>query len=498
MYRSAGWLGFLFSAFLLSSVVGDLEDVVFVVVSQSHPLHSAIAEHKKYFWRESLVQLTKNAPTILLTHEAWAPSGAWTIAPLFPVLSKGFATAKWFFFASEETEVDFRKLEKVLERYDFKQPLFLGHALWDTQPTILHHYAPASRGEALLYPHFPSGWLLSSPLLHKAASVIHKFNPNFNIDSQYELASFLKYMSSLDAMSFFPEAPPMSKDGTLLTHVPELCMADEEEGTSHSCATSCPQRTSGRAPVDLSAVWFAVKTCEKYHHTRLPVLTQTWGHDAAGSIGYYSDVEDPAYSTSSIGVPNTEQGHCGKTMAIIYKFSRDFPHRQWLVIVDDDTLLSVRRLVEVLGSYNASVPTLMGEVYGYKAHLGGDGSAYVTGGGGMVLSRAAVSSLVEVGYQCPHDSYPDDMFLGTVAKQLGMYIVHSTAFHQAQPRDYPTSTLMTKAAISFHRHQPQDPFAIYKEHLMEPRRVSSPPDGTKPMTSPPPDISKFHQRSYEL
>lgn len=53
-------------------------------------------------------------------------------------------------------------------------------------------------------------------------------------------------MSSLDAMSFFPEAPPMSKDGTLLTHVPELCMADEEEGTSHSCATSCPQRTSGR------------------------------------------------------------------------------------------------------------------------------------------------------------------------------------------------------------------------------------------------------------
>lgn len=23
-----------------------------------------------------------------------------------------------------------------------------------------------------------------------------------------------------------------------------------------------------QAPVDLSAVWFAVKTCEKYHHTR--------------------------------------------------------------------------------------------------------------------------------------------------------------------------------------------------------------------------------------
>lgn len=43
---------------------------------------------------------------------------------------------------------------------------------------------------------------------------------------------------------------------------------------------------------------------------------------------------------------------------------------------------SVRQLVSVLGGYSASIPTLMGEVYGYKAHLGDDGSAYVTGGGG--------------------------------------------------------------------------------------------------------------------
>lgn len=481
MIHSARWFGLLYLAFLLTNVVGDLEDVVFIVVSQRHPLHSTIAEHKRNVWRESLFPFTKKAPTILLTHEAWAPSGAWTIGPLFPVLSKGFTTAKWFFFASEETEVDFGKFEKVLERYNFKDCLFLGHSLWDKDPTILHHYAPSAKGEGLAYPHFPSGWLLSSTLLHKAATVVHKFNPSFNIDPQYELASFLKYMSSLDAMSFFPEAPPMSKDGVLLTHVPEFCMTNEAD----NCATFCSQRTSGHKPENISNVWFAVKTCEKFHHIRLPVLTQTWGQGASGSIGFYSEVEDPVYSTSNIGVPNTEQGHCGKTMAIIHKFFYNFPKRQWLVIADDDTLLSVERLLKMLSSYNASIPTLMGEVYGYKAHLGDDGSAYITGGGGMVLSRAAVVAMVTVGYQCPYDSFPDDMFLGSVAKQLGIYIVHSAAFHQAQPRDYPLSTLKGRAAISFHRHQPQDPFTIYKDYLMEPRPLYS-------------ESSKYQHKSYEL
>ena len=37
----------------------DLEDVVFVVVSQRHPQHSAIAEHKRSIWRENILELTK-------------------------------------------------------------------------------------------------------------------------------------------------------------------------------------------------------------------------------------------------------------------------------------------------------------------------------------------------------------------------------------------------------------------------------------------------------
>ena len=55
------------------------------------------------------------------------------------------------------------------------------------------------------------------------------------------------------------------------------------------------------------------------HCVAVPVLTQTWGLDAAGSIGYYSDVEDPTYSTSNVGVPNTEQGYPGTITQCDYK-----------------------------------------------------------------------------------------------------------------------------------------------------------------------------------
>ena len=44
-------------------------------------------------------------------------------------------------------------------------------------------------------------------------------------------------------------------------------------------------------------------------HTRaVSVVQQIWGKDARGSIGYFSETEDKEYSTTNIGVPNTERG----------------------------------------------------------------------------------------------------------------------------------------------------------------------------------------------
>lgn len=38
------------------------------------------------------------------------------------------------------------------------------------------------------------------------------------------------------------------------------------------------------------------------------VVQQTWGKDARGNIGYFSETEDKEYSTINIGVPNTDRG----------------------------------------------------------------------------------------------------------------------------------------------------------------------------------------------
>ena len=116
----------------------------------------------------------------------------------------------------------------------------------------------------------------------------------------------------------------------------------------------------------------------------------------------------------------------------------------------------------------------------------------------MVLSREAVRKIVDAGYNCPSPDYPDDMYLGTVARELKIVIVHSPLFHQvisscdydphvgqvcvglsvfctpisplwlqSQPESFHPSVLKLQTAISFHRHSPQDPYTVYQKYLME-------------------------------
>ncbi|MEQ2303770.1 hypothetical protein AMECASPLE_020272, partial [Ameca splendens] len=71
----------------------------------------------------------------------------------------------------------------------------------------------------------------------------------------------------------------------------------------------------------------------------VPVVKSTWEKDAA-HLEYYSDVTDASIPTIKLGVPNTEKGHCGKTFAILRRFlSEAMPKVDWLLIVDDDTLI---------------------------------------------------------------------------------------------------------------------------------------------------------------
>jgi UDP-glucose:O-linked fucose beta-1,3-glucosyltransferase len=374
--------------------------------------------------------------------------------------------------------VDLQSLGAVLDHYNENEVWFLGHALRDHTSTIIHHFMRHTDDEAIRYPNFASGWALSSRALKRAAENAGKFLPNFNIDAAFELAIFLKYMRSPGTDELHPTPPPVaaSNGGHVLTHVPELCM---QQQLSPHCATAYLLDVPQCGKMERNKVFFGVKTCEKYHNSRLPVVQQTWAPDAKGNIAYYSEVEDEQFHTTDIGVPNTSSGHCGKMMAIISRFqsSPELQDREWLVIADDDTLLSVPRLRRFLSCYLSDRPILLGEAYGYNAES--IGYTYITGGGSMVLSRAAVELIVTSGQKCPQNSTPDDMFLGLLAKRLGIDVVHSPLFHQSQPETFHPAILSLQTPISFHRHKPADPYTIYKDYLTDTHIEDEPLDSAK-------------------
>ena len=69
---------------------------------------------------------------------------------------------------------------------------------------------------------------------------------------------------------------------------------------------------------------------------------------------------------------------------------------KWLVITDDDTMLSVTRLIQLLNCYKPEEKVAIGERYGYRVAgvRGRLGFDYLAGGAGMVFSFAAVGDLL--------------------------------------------------------------------------------------------------------
>ncbi|CAL8401277.1 unnamed protein product, partial [Boreogadus saida] len=91
--------------------------------------------------------------------------------------------------------------------------------------------------------------------------------------------------------------------GPELQDVPEFC--SRPAGAHCATAVTAPLPDCGD-PVKKEDVFVAVKTCEKFHSDRVPVVKATWEKDAA-FLEYYSDVTDPSIPTTHLGVPNTER-----------------------------------------------------------------------------------------------------------------------------------------------------------------------------------------------
>lgn len=110
------------------------------------------------------------------------------------------------------------------------------------------------------------------------------------------------------------------------------------------------------------------------------------------------------------------------------------------------------------------MPFAIGERYGYIINSP-TGYNYITGGGGVVLSRAAIIKFSRKSKcDCPSNSVPDDMFLfGVCLNRLNITLVHVPLFHQARPNDYSDDYLSIGEPISFHKHWMIDPIQVYND-----------------------------------
>lgn len=432
----------------------DLREIVFVLQSQSNSFHVTQAERRRADLLKQAHSLTEKPPEVLLLHSLSDNEGDWSILPLLPYLSYSFGkNSSWIVFLEEETNVKMTKLVQVLAKFDKNKEWFLGKPLHDEESTIIHHYAFAENPSIFKYPDFAAAWALSIPLVVRLANKVRDepLKSDFTIDLKHEVALYIWDNGN---------GPP-------LTAVPELCTEPEDSPrTGGLCATTVSsQPPLCGEPVNKEDLFVAVKTCRKFHSERVPVIKKTWEKDAL-FLEYYSDHADPSIPTINIGVPNTERGHCGKTFAILQRFlSSSVPNTKWLIVVDDDTLISLPRLQVLLSCYNPSEPVCLGERYGYGLSQGG--YSYITGGGGMVFSREAVVRLLDSGCKCYSNDAPDDMVLGMCLNALGLRVTHSPLFHQARPEDYARDFLAHQVPISFHKHWNIDPVAVFNKWLKD-------------------------------
>lgn len=116
-------------------------------------------------------------------------------------------------------------------------------------------------------------------------------------------------------------------------------------------------------------------------------------------------------------------------------------------------------LSEYLGCFDKNQFIYLGERYGYDLFADESGYNYITGGGGIVFNLKTLRKLVE-SCSCPSPSSPDDMIIGACLRQQHIEAIHSSLFHQARPKDYPTDVL-ERNSISFHKFWQIDPLEVY-------------------------------------
>ncbi|CAG9771603.1 unnamed protein product [Ceutorhynchus assimilis] len=433
---------------LLVGLSEEVEHVAFVIVSQNNDYNDALAKELERNLEAQSQEMQIDKPEIYISNKVFDASADWIIAPIIAqILDKIDKNCRWIVFLEDRTTVSLKLLLDALNKWDFNNETWIGHASYDSDATIIHHFAFHGDPKFFKYPNLASGMALSIPLLKRLRHRLEKGykQPDFFIDPAHEFSLFV-YEDGR---------------GLMIQHEPLFCSKEEP-----NCATY-PHKFQSCEMQDyngISSIFFAIKTCQKFHDERLRVVQKTW-LEYTVNTAIFSDVTDSGIPTLSLDVPNTEQGHCQKTMAILQYALKIFDNNRklrWLVLVDDDTILSVSGILNLTNCYqNATRSLILGERYRFGVH----GFNYPTGGAGIVINRQALEILAKA-CQCMRPDSPDDMVIGACALEHGLTLVHIPQLHQARPDDYAPGRLAVKDAISFHKHWMIDPIKTYKQWFL--------------------------------
>uniref|UniRef100_A0A182VV38 Fringe-like glycosyltransferase domain-containing protein n=1 Tax=Anopheles minimus TaxID=112268 RepID=A0A182VV38_9DIPT len=455
-----------------------VHELSFLVLSQPARFNAARARHLKGSIVEQireLDQVSENRASMELP-SVHLQQGAWAITPILghiraAILKSTHRTARWLIVCEEQSHVNVSLLAHHLANEDYREKLFLGYPLYDREATIIHHFAFFKNPSSFLYPYLRAGIALTVPLVDHLVQLLsdgaaRPALSDFFIDAAHEFA-----LAVWQHGQGFPLQPRRYFCAKALPNCAVHGAGLDASGTGNgdrmgkddpSCVSI---RWKTDNPTEVDQIMFAVKTCGKYHKDRVPALKNTWT-EYVQHLRYFSDVDDPSIPTVTTSVPNSIAGHCAKTLEILQLIGDEIRYNgslqaiRWVMLVDDDTILSSSSLARFLSCYDPNRDLYLGERYGYHL-MGPDGGySYVTGGGGIVLSVAILDALQQT-CECPSASSPDDMILAACLQRLGIRPIHSALFHQARPSDYAPELLDRHDTVSFHKHWQIDPQQVY-------------------------------------
>ncbi|XP_055916522.1 beta-1,3-glucosyltransferase [Eupeodes corollae] len=484
----------------------DPSELLILIISQENSYHKQLNENLRSNIHKQSILLSKNHLIhVHVLHEILNHPGDWTFLAVLPKLTTSNlikSNTKWIILCEDLSLIQLKPLIDNLSQEDYTTEQYFGYPLYDQEATIIHHFAFFENPRWFHYPMLQAGVIFSVPLVQHLAEYVSKVKRkmDFSIDASHELARFImEYVKPKSHMHHETRTPthniqdvatkgfvsrvamrngdsiPKKKANSRILMQPAsyICPSPSVEGLRTDCALCVNSSvTSSCIAAGRETIYFAIKTCHKFLMDRVPVIQRTWGQYAAHKR-FFSDNASKDIPTFATGVPNTETGHCLKTLSILKLALNDVQRHNrvsnrpilWIFLSDDDTILSVSGVCEILGCFDPTADVYLGERYGFRLHSD-DGFNYITGGGGIAFSLPTVRKIVQ-SCTCPTISSPDDMILGSCLHGLNVRAIHSSRFHQARPMDYPATLLTIQKPVSFHKFWQLDPVSVYEEWFAE-------------------------------